>query len=250
MSTQVLNDQTFARRNVELVTRGRAITRTMTVGGTAAKAFALLLLVVASAVVGWSFAERVFATTSGMLFLLGFVLLVALTFAAASNPRVAPLLGLVFALLAGSWMGAVSSVYETFYDGVVGQAVFASLCVFGACLLLYGARIVRVTNRLVGTVVGATFGIAVLYLVAWGLSLFGVDLRFLSNPTPLGIGISVAICVVAALNLLIDFAVIDGGASSGAPREMEWLAAFGLVSTLVWLYLELLRLIALLRRGQ
>lgn len=250
MSTEILNDRTFGRENVERVTLGRPVTRTMTIGGTAARAFLLLLLVVVFAVVGWDYADRVLATTSGMLFLLGFLLLVALTFIAASNPRVAPVLGLVYAVLMGSWMGAISRVYETFYEGVVGQAVFASLCVFAACLLLYGARIVKVTNRFAGTVVGATFGIALLYLVAWLLSLFGTDLRFLSDPTPLGIGISIAICIVAALNLLVDFAVIEEGASGGAPREMEWLAAFGLVSTLVWLYLEVLRLIALLRRQQ
>ena len=93
---------------------------------------------------------------------------------------------------------------------------------------------------------GATVGIGLLYLVAWLLSLFGADLVFLSTPTPLGIGLSIAICIVAALNLILDFGVIEAGAAAGAPREMEWLAALGLVSTLVWLYLEILRLLALL----
>jgi uncharacterized YccA/Bax inhibitor family protein len=248
MSTQVLNEQTFAPDNVQRTLAGRTAERTMTVGGAAAKSFLLLLMVVGFAVFGWNFALRVVATTSGILFLVGYVILIALTFAAVSNPRLAPVLGLVYAILMGTWMGAISRVYEQFYDGIVGQAVFASLSVFAACLVLYGTRIVKVTRRFVAVVVGATVGIGLLYLVAWLLSLFGADLVFLSQPTPLGIGLSIAICLVAALNLILDFAVIERGAAAGAPKQMEWLAAFGLVSTLVWLYLEILRLLAILAR--
>jgi uncharacterized YccA/Bax inhibitor family protein len=250
LSTQVLNEQTFAPTNVRKVTGGGAVRRTMSVGGTAAKAFVLLVLTVAFAVVGWRNAGSVFSTTSGMLFLVGYILLIALTFAAVSNPRIAPLLGIVYAALMGSWMGAISRVYETFYDGIVGQAVFASLCVFLACLLLFATGIVKVTRRFAAMVIGATFGIVLLYFVAWILDLLGVELRFLSQPTPLGIGISVAICLVAALNLFIDLEVVRGGTTAGAPKQMEWLAAFGLLSTLVWLYLEILRLLALLRGSQ
>jgi uncharacterized YccA/Bax inhibitor family protein len=246
VSTQVLNEQTFAPKNVQRVMAGRPLERTMTVGGAAAKSFLLLFLVIGFAVIGWNYALRVVATTSGVLFLIGYVVLVALTFAAVSNPRIAPLLGFVYAVLMGTWMGAISRVYEQFYDGIVGQAIFASLCVFGACLVLYGMRIVKVTRRFLGVVVGATLGVALLYAVALLLSLFGIDLRFLTEPTPLGIAVSLGICLVAALNLILDFAVIEGGAAARAPREMEWLAAFGLVSTLVWLYLEVLRLLALL----
>jgi uncharacterized YccA/Bax inhibitor family protein len=248
MSTQVLNEQTFAPANVQRALGGRTAERIMTVGGAAVRSFLLLLLVVGFAVFGWNFAVRVVATTSGVLFLLGYFLLIALTFAAVSNPRLAPLLGVVYAALMGSWMGAISRVYEQFHDGIVGQAVFASLSVFAACLVLYGTRIVKVTRRFAALVVGVTVGIALLYLVAWLLSLFGADLLFLSQPTRLGIGVSIAICVVAALNLILDFGVIEGGAKGGAPREMEWLAPFGLVSTLVWLYLKILRLLALLAR--
>jgi uncharacterized YccA/Bax inhibitor family protein len=96
--------------------------------------------------------------------------------------------------------------------------------------VLYGARIVKVTRKFAAVVIGATLGIGLLYLVTWLLSLFGADLVFLSQPTPLGIGLSIAICLVAALNLILDFAVIESGAQAGAPKEMEWLAAFGLVS--------------------
>jgi uncharacterized YccA/Bax inhibitor family protein len=250
MSTQVLNDQTFAQDNVQRALGGRTARRIMTVGGSAVKSFLLLLMVVGFAVFGWNFALRVVATTSGMLFLIGYIILIALTFAAVSNPRLAPVLGVVYAALMGTWMGAISRVYEEFYDGIVGQAVFASLSVFAVCLVLYGARIVKVTRKFAAVVIGATLGIGLLYLVTWLLSLFGADLVFLSQPTPLGIGLSIAICLVAALNLILDFGVIEGGAQAGAPKEMEWLAAFGLVSTLVWLYLEILRLLAILARNR
>jgi uncharacterized YccA/Bax inhibitor family protein len=247
MSTQVLNERTFASDAVQKVTGGTAVTRSMSLGGTGLKALFLLVLTTAFAVVGWRYSEEVFSTTSGMLFLVGFILLIALTFAAVSNPRLAPVLGLVYAALMGSWMGAISRVYETFYDGIVGQAVFASLSVFLACLILFSTGIVKVTKRFAATVIGATFGIAILYLVAWLLDILGIELRFLSAPTPLGIGISVLICLVAALNLFIDFEVVRSGVAARAPKQMEWLAAFGLLSTLVWLYLEILRLLALLR---
>jgi uncharacterized YccA/Bax inhibitor family protein len=250
MSTQVLNEQTFAQANVQRALGGRTARRTMTVGSSAVKSFLLLLLVVGFAVFGWNFALRVVATTSGMLFLVGYIILIALTFAAVSNPRLAPVLGVVYAALMGTWMGAISRVYEEFYDGIVGQAVFASLSVFAVCLVLYGFRIVKVTRKFAAVVIGATLGIGLLYLVTWLLSLFGADLVFLSQPTPLGIGLSIAICLVAALNLILDFGVIEGGAQAGAPKEMEWLAAFGLVSTLVWLYLEILRLLAILARNR
>ena len=247
MSTQVLNEQTFTPASIQKVTGAAPVTRTMSVGGTGVKALFLLALTTVFAVVGWRYSEDVFSTTSGMLFLVGFIVLIALTFAAVSNPKIAPLLGVVYAVLMGLWMGAISRVYETYYDGIVGQAVFASLSVFLACLVLFATGIVKVTRRFTATVIAATFGIAILYLVALLLDLFGVDLAFLSTPTPLGIGISIVICIVAALNLFIDFEFIRQGTAAGAPKQMEWLGAFGLLSTLVWLYLEILRLLALLR---
>jgi uncharacterized YccA/Bax inhibitor family protein len=116
------------------------------------------------------------------------------------------------------------------------------------CLLLYAFRIVKVTGRFVLVVVGATLGIGVMYLVAWLLSIFGVHLRFWTHPTSAGIVISIVICIVAALNLFIDFAVIDTGVQGGAPKFMEWYSAWGLLATVVWLYLEVLYLLARLRR--
>jgi uncharacterized YccA/Bax inhibitor family protein len=147
----------------------------------------------------------------------------------------------------GFWMGAVSRVYEEQYDGIVAQALLASVCAFLACLALYLVRAVRVTPRLTRAIITATLGIFVMYLAAWILSIFGVDLLLITEPTTTGVILSIGICLVAAFNLFLDFAIIEKGINAAAPATMEWYAAFGLLSTLVWLYAEILRLLALLR---
>src|SRR5690606_15651404 len=113
---------------------------------------------------------------------------------------------------------------------------------------LYVTRIIKVTQRFVLVVTAATAGIFVLYLATWIISLFGVDIAFWRDPTPLGIAVSIGIVIIAALNLAIDFAFIDHATEVGAPKYMEWYGAFGLMVTLIWLYLEILRLLSYLRR--
>jgi len=248
MSTQMLNDRMFDAEQRDKL-GATASTATMSYGGVVGKTLLFLLILVIAASWGWQNADRYFSPTSGLLFFVGYIVLMALTFAAVANPRVAAIAGLFYALLMGAWMGAISSVYEAFYEGIVGQAVFTSICVFFACLLLYGLRIVKVTNKFAAMVIGATVGIVLLYLVAWILSIFGVGLDLWTNPTPLGIGLSIAIALVAALNLFLDFAVIDRGTKAGAPKAFEWYCAYGVMSTLVWLYVEILRVLALLRRA-
>jgi uncharacterized YccA/Bax inhibitor family protein len=221
----------------------------MTVAGTVLKSLVLFVLTCASAVVGWSYASRVIEATSGPSWLLGYFLLIALSFLAIANPRLAPLGGLVYAVLMGLWVGGISQVYEVAYDGIVAQALMATMAIVLVCLVLYAFGLVKVSRRFVLVVVAATLGIGLLYLSAWILSIFGVDLRFWTDPSPTGIAISVVICIVAALNLFIDFAVVDHGVSGGAPKFMEWYSAWGLLATVVWLYLEVLYLLARLRRG-
>jgi uncharacterized YccA/Bax inhibitor family protein len=243
----MLNERTFTAQNVANVTQGRSVTTTMTYGGVVVKSLALLAVTVVFAALGWKYTADWFSPTSGLLFFVGYLVLVALTLAAAANPRIAPVAGLVYAVLMGGWVGAISRTYEHFYDGIVGQAVFTSLAVFLACLLLYGLRIVKVTNRFAGTVIGAIVGLMMLYFFGWIFRLFGIRFEFLSKPTPLGIGIAVLIAILAALTLLLDFAAIEGGVNAGAPKAMEWYCAYGLLSTLVWMYLEILRVLVLVR---
>jgi hypothetical protein len=129
----------------------------------------------------------------------------------------APIGGFVYAALMGLWVGAISQVYEAAYDGIVAQALIATMATVLVCLILYAFGVVKVTRRFVLVVVAATLGIGLMYLTAWILSIFGVDLRLWTDPSPTGIAISVVICIVAALNLFIDFAVIDAGIANGAP---------------------------------
>lgn len=217
----------------------------MTYGGVIVKSLFLLTLTITCAAFGWNVAEGA-QPSSGLWFFLGYMLLIALTFAAAGNPRIAAVAGTVYALLMGTWMGAISRVYETYYEGIVGAAIGVTLMVFLATLLLYSFRVIRVTKRFVAVMSIALFGILLLYLTGWILTLFGVDLNFWNEPTPLGIGIQIVISIVAALSLTLDFSFIETGVKQGAPKDYEWYSAFGLQTTLVWLYLEVLRLLALL----
>jgi uncharacterized YccA/Bax inhibitor family protein len=219
----------------------------MTYGGVIAKTLVLLVFTVIAASWGWMNALKWFSPSSGLLFFAGYILLMILTFAAVANPGAAALAGVVYAVLMGGWMGAISRVYESYYEGIVGQAVLTSLCVFLACLILYGTRIVKVTNKFAAMVIGATVGLVFLYFVAWLFTLFGVRFEMWTHPSSLGIGLAIAIALVAALTLFLDFAVIERGVQAGAPKGFEWYCAYGLQSTLVWLYVEILRVIALLR---
>jgi uncharacterized YccA/Bax inhibitor family protein len=243
----MLNDQTFAPGGVAAVQEPTAA-RTMTLPGTIVKSLGLLAVALATGTIGWSVGLDWFSTT-GLWWLLGYFLLIGLTIAAASNPDLALPTGLLYAVLMGFWMGAVSRVYEEKYDGIVAQALLASVSAFLVCLVLYMVRAVRVTPKLTRTIITATLAIFVMYLAAWILSIFGVHLLLIDEPNAVGIALSVGICIVAALNLFLDFAVIERGIKQGAPATMEWYAAFGLLATLVWLYAEVLRLIALLRNS-
>ena len=246
MSTQVLNAQTYSDEHTRQITGGRAGTKTMSYGGTIVRSLFLIIITLGFAAIGWNWAARV-ATSSGLWFFLGYMGLIALTFAAVNNPRIAAVAGIVYAVLMGTWMGSISRIYEAYYEGIVGQALLTTVCVFIACLLLYSLRVVRVTGKFVRILIIATSGIVLLYLFGWFVSIFGVRLNFLYNGSTTGIVISVVICIVAAMSLIADFAVVETGVNSGAPAAFEWYAAFGLQSTLVWLYLEILYLLARLR---
>ena len=249
MSAQILNERSFSGEAVASVTGGKAVTSTMTYGGVIVRALFFLILTVVFASAGWRAAADK-QPQSGMWFFLGYILLIAISVAAASNPRLAAVAGILYAVLMGFWMGSISRLYETYYDGIVAQAIIASVATFLATLLLYATRVIRVTGKFIRVLIVGMVGLLFTYLVGWILSIFGVHLLFLSQPNNVGIAISVAICVLAAMSLAADFAFVEVGVSGGAPAVMAWYAAYGLLTTLVWLYLEILRLLALLRAGQ
>jgi uncharacterized YccA/Bax inhibitor family protein len=224
-------------------------TATMSANGTFAKTFLLWILLVVGGAFGWSqvTVDPVGTTTiPGWIFI---PLVVALGFAMACifRPKTAVFTAPLYALAEGVVLGAISRVYEQQWSGIVLQAVLATLAVFVVCLALYVSGAVKVTNKFIFVVIAATAGIFVLYLVSFLLSIFGVDLTFWNSPSPLGIGISVVICFVAALNLFVDFEMIRRMVVAGAPKGMEWFGAFGITVTIVWLYLEVLRLLSKLR---
>ena len=172
-----------------------------------------------------------------------------LAMVSAFKPKLARFTAIPYALLEGVVLGMISHLYNAQFDGIVVQAILATMGVFLAMLVLYGLRILRATPRFVKGVIGATFGIMFLYLGTFLWSLFtGNPVSFMVDNSPLSIGISLVIVVVAALNLILDFDFIERGSQNGLPRYMDWYAALGLVLTLVWLYLEMLRLLAKLRQ--
>lgn len=215
----------------------------MTIGSVVTSTAVLLILVMAGAAWGWANATLV--QRWYWLFLIVLLGLVVLT---VLRPRLAVFTGIVYALGEGAFVGSISRVYETFYDGIILQAVLATLAVFVAMLVLYAARVVRVTEKFRSVVLIATGGIALFYLFSWILSLFGAGIPVLSGAGTPALVFSVVVLIVAALNLLFDFSVIEEGIAAGAPRAFSWFAAFGLMVTIIWLYVEILRLLAILAR--
>jgi uncharacterized YccA/Bax inhibitor family protein len=266
MANPVLNDKRFSATAEELepgwaapAKTGTATvppppgaaptTATMSANGTFAKTFLLWVLLVVGGSFGWS---QVTVDPTGTVALPGWIfipLLVAfgLAMACIFAPKTAPISAPLYALAEGVFLGALSKVYEQQWSGIVLQAVLATLAVFVVCLALYVSGAVKVTNKFIFVVIAATAGIFLLYFVSFLLSIFGVDLTFWNSPSPLGIGISVVICFVAALNLFVDFEMIRRMVVAGAPKPMEWYGAFGITVTIVWLYLEILRLLSKLR---
>jgi uncharacterized YccA/Bax inhibitor family protein len=226
----------------------------MTVKGTLNKFGFLFLLTMASAWYSWTKAlEGGDVWTLVLIGVFGGLgVAIAITFKKQWSEYLAPL----YALLEGLFVGAISAFYEySFaskqgayaggYSGIVFQAVALTFCVVAAMYLLYKFEVIKVTQKFRAIVFTATAGIALFYLVCWIISFFGVSApSFVFQGTALGIGFSVFVVALAALNLVLDFDMIEKGAESGAPKYMEWYGAFGLLVTIVWLYIELLRLLA------
>lgn len=218
--------------------------RTMTVQGTVNKTALLTLILVASAAWPW----RLF-NTSGLdavmpLLWIGVIGGLVLALITIFNKPWAAVTAPLYAVAEGLALGAISAMFEARFHGIVIQAVGLTFGVLLALLGAYASRLIRATENFKLGVFAATGGIALLYLVDLGLMFFGVRVPFIHETGWVGIGFSVFVVVIAALNLVLDFDFIESGAERGAPRHMEWYAAFGLLVTLVWLYLEILRLLA------
>lgn len=218
----------------------------MTIGGTVAKTAFLLMLVVGSGAWGWSLVEPELGTSAipgwWFLALIGAVVLAIVT---AFKPRLAVVTGPIYALTMGIALGVISHIYNVAYEGIVLQAILATSAVFLGMLVLFVTGAIKVTARFRGVVISATFGIMIFYGVTILLSFLGISIPLVDGP--FGILISLFIVTIAALNLMLDFDMIVRGANAGAPGYMEWYGAFGLMVTIVWMYIEMLRLISRLR---
>jgi len=154
----------------------------------------------------------------------------------------------VYALCEGFVLGIISAIFELQYPGIVVQAISLTFGTLFALLMIYKSGVIKVTNKFRLGVVAATGGIALIYFLSFVMSFFGASIPLIHGATPFGIGFSVVVVAIAALNLILDFDFIERGSDYGLPQYMEWYAAFGLMVTLIWLYLEILRLLAKTRR--
>lgn len=240
-----LNDKTFAS-----LPRAAAADQAMTLQGTINKAFILLLVLMASALWPWSqyMAGDVSAVGGSMLIgvIGGFILALIISFKATT----APYLAIPYAALEGLAIGGISAFLERKYPGVAIQAVGLTFGVLAALLFAFTTRLIRVTQRMRAIVVGATGGLALMYFAVQILGYFhvGPGASFFWNPSGLSIVVSLLAIGIASLNLVLDFDLIESGVSQRAPRYMEWYAGFGLLVTLVWLYLEFIRLLSNVRQ--
>lgn len=155
----------------------------------------------------------------------------------------------VYALLEGISLGFISAIFEFRYPGIVIQAILGTFSVFFVLLMTYKTGMIKATENFKLGVVAATGGIALVYLISLGLNLFGIQMPYIHDSGPIGIGFSVVVVIIAALNLVLDFDFIEKGAQAQAPKYMEWYASFGLLVTLIWLYLEILRLLGKTRKN-
>ena len=247
----VLKESTFLDLSSGTVYPGS--TNAMTLNGTVNKTGLMLLLLVLTAAFSWS--QAVVQTPDGpqlapgaMIYILGggiggFVLAMITIFKKEWSPVLAP----AYALVEGLFLGAISAFFEARFPGIVMQAVMLTFGTLFSLLFAYRSGLIKATENFKLGVAAATGGIFLIYLASFLLGLFGIKVPYIHESGIIGIGFSLFVVVIAALNLMLDFDFIESGVEAGAPKYMEWFGAFGLMVTLVWLYIEFLRLLAKLR---
>jgi len=219
----------------------------MTVKGTINKFAFLFIMVLGTSFYSW----KEFAEGGNVMPLImtgaigGLIVAITLAFRPQWSPYIAPL----YALLQGLFIGAISSMYNSAFaesaPNIIINAVGLTFGVAIAMYLLYSFRIIKATEKFKSVIISATVGIMIFYLLVWVLRMFGYDnMPFLHEGSTLGIVFSLFVVSIAALNLILDFDMIEKGAEMGAPKYMEWYGAFGLLVTIVWLYIEILRLLS------
>lgn len=223
------------------ITTGSSV---MTINGTINKIGLLLLLVIAAAAYTWNMVTVANPGNAGTLAIVGaiggFIMALITVFRPQSSSITAP----IYAILEGLFLGAISAIINAAYPGVAFQAVLLTIGTLFTMLFLYRSQRIRATPKFRRGVMMATGAVFFAYLFSWILSLFGMPMGFMHSSGPLGILINLVIIVIAAMNLILDFDFIERGAQMAAPKYMEWYGAFGLMVTLIWLYIEFLRLLS------
>ncbi len=241
-----LKDSTFLDLRTGTVVAARD--GAMTLNGTVNRTAFLLILTLVGAMYTWNLFFASGGTANLMPWVLGgaiggFVVAMVTIFKKTWSPVTAPL----YAALEGVFIGAVSATFEQRFPGIVMQAVGLTFGTLAALLMAYRSGLIKATENFKLGVVAATGGVFLLYLVNIAMGFFGKSMPFIHDSGWLGIAFSGFVVVIAALNLVLDFDFIEKGVEAGAPKYMEWYAAFGLLVTLVWLYLEILRLLSKLQ---
>ena len=239
-----LNEKTFQKSMV--VNQSEV----MTERGTLNKFFLLFLLVMGTASITWNAFSQGKDVTSWLWIGLigGLITAIVLIF----KPMWAGFLAPVYALFEGAFIGGISAMYDFAFKGaatgaaggIVMQAVGLTFAVVIAMFALYRFRIIKATEKFKSVVIIATMGIGIFYLLSMVLRMFNIDMPLIHSSGTMGIVFSLVVVGIAALNLILDFDRIEEGAAMGAPKYMEWYGAFGLLVTIVWLYLEILRLLS------
>tara|TARA_B100000959_G_C14829879_1_gene561432 strand:- start:194 stop:937 length:744 start_codon:yes stop_codon:yes gene_type:complete len=214
----------------------------MTIDGTVNKTSIALVLLIFSAYYTFSTANTNFI----MVGIIGGLITALITI---FKKQWAPITVPLYAVLEGLALGGISAIYENMYTGIAQQAIFLTMGIFGSLLFAYKTKIIKPTENFKLGVFAATAGIGMVYLISFMMSFFGSGLSIMNiqNSSMMSIGFSLFVVIIASLNLVLDFDFIEEASEIGVPKYMEWYAAFGLLVTLIWLYLEILRLLAKLQ---
>ena len=207
-----------------------------------------MFMVIAGAAYNWQVFEQKGAGSMQVLLMVGMIGGLVAALGIMFKPNWAGFLAPLYALLEGLFIGGISAVFNAMfaknYPGLVMQAVGLTFGVAIAMFLLYNFRVIRATEKFKSVIIASTLGIGIFYLITLVLNMFGVNVSFMHDNSLLSIGISLFVVAIAALNLIMDFDMIEQGAERGAPKFMEWYGAFGLLVTIVWLYIEILKLLS------
>ena len=234
----IMKESVYQRSSAEIAAEGE---ERMTVQGAINKTYVLFAILSVTAFIGWNMASPVIMWIGAIA---GLITLLICVFKTHLSPTLAPL----YAAFEGLFVGAISGFYAGLFSGIIMHAVTLTIAILFLMLFLYKSGLVKVTQKFRTGVIMATGAVLVVYLLSFALSFFGINMPYIHEGGIIGIGISLVIIGIASLNLLLDFDNFEKGEQMGAPKYMEWFSAMGLMVTLVWLYIEILRLLAILNR--